>query len=55
MEIVDTVGVHELKKMDTVPFIVEVWDTRKEALVGLIKISLSKVKQGFLMAGQYIN
>ena len=41
--------------MDRVPFIVEVWDTRKNAFIGLAKVNLSKVKQGFLLGGQHIN
>ena len=40
--------------MDRVPFIVEVWDTRKNAFIGLAKVNLSKVKQGFLLGGQHI-
>lgn len=53
--IVSVVGAHELKIMDRVPFIVEVWDTRKNAFIGLLKVDLSKIKQGFLLGGQHIN
>lgn len=49
------VGISELKIMDKVPFIVEFWDTKKNAFIGTARVDLSKVKQGFLMAGAHIN
>jgi hypothetical protein len=53
--IISTVGVHELKIMDRVPFIVEVWDSRKNAFIGVAKVDLNKIKQGFLIGNAYIN
>lgn len=41
--------------MDKVPFIVEFWDTKKNAFIGTARVDLIKVKQGFLMAGAHIN
>lgn len=44
-----------MKHMDKVPFIIEFWDTRKNAFIGVMKIGLHKIKQGFLVGGKEVN
>lgn len=41
--------------MDRVPFIVEFWDSRKNSFIGVMKFSLGKIKQGFVVNNSYVN
>ncbi len=39
-------------KMDKLPFIVEFWGAVTNQFLGFIKISLAKIKKGFMLQGR---
>lgn len=50
--ILNTVGENQVRKMDKMPFIVEFWDCVTSKFLGLAKISLTKIKKGFMLNGR---
>ena len=46
------VGEAQILKMNKIPFILEFWDAVDSQFLGVIKLSLSKIYQGFLLEGR---
>ena len=38
--------------MDKLPFIIEIWDAFSQKLLGIMKLSLTKIKKGFMIQNQ---
>ena len=52
LTIINPIGAEQMRLMDKLPYIVEVRNTRdKDKLIGVVKISLEKIKSAYLING----
>jgi hypothetical protein len=46
------VAENEIKKMGKIPFILEFWGASNNKFIGIVKLELNKIKNGFLLNGR---